>query len=689
MSRCVRCERVQRLGRCHHDRLVLVERRVEEDRHAGQAVELLDQPVVARIDVALDGLDAAGAVDVSDGRNQLALLRARVVDEHHEGRCVALEEPVTRRLQQDRGCERAERFAVFRARIERLLRLCAPRVGDDRAMAERARAELHPALEPADDVARHDPLGEQRQQRVVLEPFCRKTRLLDRVGDLGVVVLGSRECMPHHEATRLSKLLVPDDVRGSHGGARVARRGRDVELLEPRLVANAAVRHGVERHATREAEPALPGALLQPVDHVEVDLFEPELQRRRDVVVVRRELGGRVARRPQLFDELVREDGSDARRSLVPRHVHAFLVVREVVEVEREQVAARLQRIAHRAHVRLGVAVRREPHHLPLVSVVEKAEPLCQCEVEDSERVREEHAIDHVVRVAVPDGGHGRCEVAECVDREDRGLVERRHEERARDMCLVVLDVVDLCANRGGVDPERVGERRLDIARLRRMVEARLEIARARTVADRPEQAWSDVRLRVAGDGDVVELVDGHTSLFQAPRRGASREACDVLDAREALLLGGGHELSVDDDRCRGIAVVCVEAEDARQADDLSQPAEGRSWLIDYSPAMASGHSERYFEVAAELAGAIDAAQVDAMARGLAVVRDAGGRLFVLGVGGGAGHASHAVNDFRKLCGIESYAPSDNVSELTARTNDDGWETVVQRVARDLTAEWR
>ena len=63
------------------------------------------------------------------------------------------------------------------------------------------------------------------------------------------------------------------------------------------------------------------------------------------------------------------------------------------------------------------------------------------------------------------------------------------------------------------------------------------------------------------------------------------------------------------------------------------------------------------------------------MARGLAAVRERGGRLFILGVGGGAGHASHAVNDFRKLCHIETYAPTDNVSELTARTNDDGWDT--------------
>lgn len=86
-------------------------------------------------------------------------------------------------------------------------------------------------------------------------------------------------------------------------------------------------------------------------------------------------------------------------------------------------------------------------------------------------------------------------------------------------------------------------------------------------------------------------------------------------------------------------------------------------------------HSARYFEAAAKLSRAVDGDQIDRMARGLAALRERGGRLFIVGVGGGAGHASHAVNDFRKLCRIESYAPTDNVSELTARTNDDGWET--------------
>ena len=74
----------------------------------------------------------------------------------------------------------------------------------------------------------------------------------------------------------------------------------------------------------------------------------------------------------------------------------------------------------------------------------------------------------------------------------------------------------------------------------------------------------------------------------------------------------------------------------------------------------------------------VDTSEVEKCVAVLRQVRDRDGRLFVLGVGGSAGHASHAVNDFRKLCGIEAYAPTDNVSELTARTNDEGWDTTFE-----------
>lgn len=88
-----------------------------------------------------------------------------------------------------------------------------------------------------------------------------------------------------------------------------------------------------------------------------------------------------------------------------------------------------------------------------------------------------------------------------------------------------------------------------------------------------------------------------------------------------------------------------------------------------------STFTEQFLEESITLIKGIDVAQTEAMATGLAAVRDGGGRLFILGVGGSAGHASHAVNDFRKICGFEAYTPTDNVSELTARTNDEGWDT--------------
>jgi len=86
--------------------------------------------------------------------------------------------------------------------------------------------------------------------------------------------------------------------------------------------------------------------------------------------------------------------------------------------------------------------------------------------------------------------------------------------------------------------------------------------------------------------------------------------------------------------------------------------------------------SAQFLEETARIAAEIDADTVEAVAVGLRACRDGGGRLFVVGVGGGAGHASHAVCDFRKLAGIEAYTPADNVSELTARTNDEGFASI-------------
>src|SRR5689334_6406283 len=95
-----------------------------------------------------------------------------------------------------------------------------------------------------------------------------------------------------------------------------------------------------------------------------------------------------------------------------------------------------------------------------------------------------------------------------------------------------------------------------------------------------------------------------------------------------------------------------------------------------HAPDTSMGFSACFLAEAAEIATSLDTAAIEEVASLLSRVRDRSGRLFIIGVGGSAANASHAVNDFRKLAGIETYSPTDNVSELTARINDEGWRTV-------------
>ena len=92
---------------------------------------------------------------------------------------------------------------------------------------------------------------------------------------------------------------------------------------------------------------------------------------------------------------------------------------------------------------------------------------------------------------------------------------------------------------------------------------------------------------------------------------------------------------------------------------------------------MTDQHIEQYFKQVVTIVDQIDKQQIGALVEALVELRKGGGRLFVLGVGGSAGNASHAVNDFRKLCALEAYAPTDNVSELSARINDEGWDSAL------------
>ena len=238
-------------------------------------------------------------------------------------------------------------------------------------------------------------------------------------------------------------------------------------------------------------------------------------------------------------------------------------VVDEVVEVELEQVAVRAHEPAHRRRVRVRVAVGREAHHLALVAVLREAEPLRDRGVEDPERVREEHAVEDLDPVAAPVRQHRRCEVAEAVDREDRGLVERRDEEGARHVGEVVLDVVEPGAQAGLLDPDGLRQLALDVARP--STRSRAARAGSRRSA-RGGASASPSRPRFARGSRPMATWSRSPGARPAScrhQRGRERrKAGAVLDAVEPLLLGGGDELAVDDERRRGVAVVRVQAED-------------------------------------------------------------------------------------------------------------------------------
>src|SRR3990167_4541494 len=102
-----------------------------------------------------------------------------------------------------------------------------------------------------------------------------------------------------------------------------------------------------------------------------------------------------------------------------------------------------------------------------------------------------------------------------------------------------------------------------------------------------------------------------------------------------------------------------------------------------------TNYTGMYLDAAVKLIGQINRQEIEATIKVLVNLKKKGGRLFLLGVGGSAGNCSHAVNDFRKICKIEAYAPTDNVSELTARANDDGFDTVFNKWMEVIPKKWQ
>ena len=275
---------------------------------------------------------------------------ARLVDQHHERRRVVLLEPLARRLREERRRERAEGLAVLDARVEDVLHVVPARIGDDRAVAERARAELHPPLEPADDVAVGDPLGDVRR-RARRRP-CARARSRRR---------GSPP-RPRRRRTAGRCTRAPSRSRaacrapGSRRSTRHRRRCRS--RLRPAARRRPRTRVSGRMRPFATAFSATPPARQRFFDPVRRCAARTRCRYASSSIawsaaatssVHLGQLGARLARGAERLLHPVREEPADRRRLLVPRHVDAFLVVHEEVELELEAVAVELDELAHRS----------------------------------------------------------------------------------------------------------------------------------------------------------------------------------------------------------------------------------------------------------------------------------------------------------------------------------------------------
>src|SRR6185312_1489048 len=337
-------EAVQRLGRSVDDRLVLVERGVEHHGHARPLLEGADELPVAGVGPPRHGLQAAGAVDVGDGRDERPLLRADGVDLDHE-RVGAIDgEPIAGSLLQNGGSKRAERLAALDLEVEDVLHVAAPGVGEDRTVAQGPRTPFRTPLIPAHDLAAHQGLGRLGRQAILaahaLDPYIIEGAILaarlrnagrDGLADLRFLMGRSPVAVLHDETVaRRAEHRVVHPEGGAESRAGVAGRGLNEYVLHVRLREEPAVGERVHAAAASQRQALEAGAFLEGAHQGEKALLVDPLQRGGQVLVALRQLLGRLARRSQQLREGRGEKGAEDGRAVVPGHVDALGEVPEV-----------------------------------------------------------------------------------------------------------------------------------------------------------------------------------------------------------------------------------------------------------------------------------------------------------------------------------------------------------------------
>ena len=272
-----------------------------------------------------------------------------------------------------------------------------------------------------------------------------------------------------------------------------------------------------------------------------------------------RQLLLRPARRAEQPAEGRGIDQPQLRRAVLPGHVDPFGEMAEEAQVEGEgAVRPRRDQRSDLGGER-GLAVGGEAHHLVLVAEAQEAQILGDRRVEEAERVGEMDAVEHLDRVAAPQGHHGGDEVAEAVHRQAHRLVERRAVEGGRHVGEVVLDRME----RRGRPAERSGDPLFQRGHLPEVAGAAQGAAQAAGMGERQQRLARQVGPGLPGHGEVGhrrEIAAGH--LLQAEADRQLGETRPVLDAAEALLLDAGHEAAVHHRRGRGVRVIDGETQD-------------------------------------------------------------------------------------------------------------------------------
>jgi hypothetical protein len=283
-----------------------------------------------------------------------------------------------------------------------------------------------------------------------------------------------------------------------------------------------------------------------------------------------------AARRAEQRFELRCEHRADRRFAVLPRHLHALGRMPEVRQVELE-LSARAE-MDERADLpgEARLAVRRQPHHLELVAVIGEAEVLRDRKVEHSQGVWKEDVSVHRDPRSGDTAPRRADEIAEPVDGADGGVVERRHERRARQVRRMMLDKARTGPHPFVLEAERVGEDHRQRANAGQVAGARRDRSPRPLPEEKPRLA-PEMRPRVPRDGEDVDVGRHQATHLQARLHRLPRHAGIVLDPPIALFLDGRDELPITNQRRRHVAVVGVDAQDVHVVTASGSNALNRS----------------------------------------------------------------------------------------------------------------